>query len=194
MVFVLLFSLAPVCPTIQIKYYNNTKFVKLYWIVTWKFWSKEIVFVVVHLSPMPPLLSLFLSSSLHFLSLPSQFLESKMIFVANNRTVKLRKTRQVLTRFFPKGGPNRALLLNTILFTEHINTQINFHPPPGLEPSSLGAISRWLIPHATASHSFNQVFIRCNKATKCYAILCVASHIVVVQPVDIIGKNTKLWK
>ena len=33
--------------------------------------------------------------------------------------------------------------------TEHINTQVNVHSPPGFEPLSLGAVSRWHIRYAT---------------------------------------------
>ena len=52
-----------------------------------------------------------------------------------------------IERFF-KGWPELELFYFYDPFTEHINTQINFHPPPGFKPGSLGTISRWLI-HST---------------------------------------------
>ena len=42
-----------------------------------------------------------------------------------------------LTRTFFKIGPNRSSFIYYDPYTEHINTQINFHPPPGFEPGPL---------------------------------------------------------
>ena len=46
--------------------------------------------------------------------------------------------------FFLRLVPIGALLFITILFTEHIFVKyiINFLPPPGFKPGSLGTISR----------------------------------------------------
>ena len=37
---------------------------------------------------------------------------------------------------FLKAGPNQSSFIYYNSFTEHINTQINFNPPPGFEPGS----------------------------------------------------------
>ena len=58
--------------------------------------------------------------------------------------------------FFLKIGSNRSSFYLLRLLTEHINTQLNFHPPPGFEPGSLGTVSRWLIRYATVPHNLNK--------------------------------------
>ena len=83
-------------------------------------------------------------------------LKLKIVFAVNLPTCNFLKKRTFsfffFFFFFVKGWPQSELYF--FKWTEHTIQFYNnkFLPPPGIEPRSLGTVSRWLIHYATVPH------------------------------------------